>query len=66
MKMLKYIPTCSNMYLFQIINDCFFIFRENYVFTCRCTKCEQQADDPDETSDDDEDEEMDDYNNDDI
>ncbi|XP_050420382.1 histone-lysine N-trimethyltransferase SMYD5 [Adelges cooleyi] len=31
--------------------------QENYVFTCRCMKCEEQANDPDETSD--EDKEMD-------
>lgn len=30
----------------------YFVARENYVFTCRCMKCEQQINDPDVTSDD--------------
>jgi len=30
-----------------------FLFRENYVFTCRCIKCEEQINEPDITSDDD-------------
>lgn len=29
---------------------------ENYLFVCRCTKCEDQINDPDVTSDEDEDE----------
>lgn len=31
----------------------FYISRENYVFTCRCIKCEEQINDPDITSDND-------------
>jgi len=31
----------------------FVVFRQNYVFTCRCIKCEEQINDPDVTSDDD-------------
>jgi len=34
--------------------DC---FRENYLFTCQCIKCEAQAGDPDITSDDEGDDE---------
>jgi len=26
------------------------VFRENYLFTCSCPRCIEQADDPDETS----------------
>jgi len=36
-----------------------FICRENYVFTCRCIKCEQQINDADITSDDDDDDDDD-------
>ena len=41
----------------------FSFFREHYLFTCNCEKCEAQAGDPEETSedeDDDDDEEFDD------
>ena len=30
-----------------------FSYRENYLFTCKCEKCYNEADDPDETSDED-------------
>lgn len=46
-----------------LCSDVFFWFSlqelmENYLFVCRCTKCEDQINDPDVTSDEDE-EEMD-------
>ncbi|KAJ9600259.1 hypothetical protein L9F63_009435 [Diploptera punctata] len=35
------------------------ILRDNYLFTCRCTKCEAQSEDPDETSSEEEEEDED-------
>lgn len=34
------------------------IFRENYLFSCTCPKCESQAGDPDVTSSEDEEDSM--------
>lgn len=42
------------------------ILRENYLFTCSCPKCLDQADDPDLTSEDDDDEEEDDDDDDEV
>ena len=36
----------------------FFLYRENYLFTCTCPKCESEAGDPDVTSSEDEDDSM--------
>ena len=44
--------------------NCFFFYRENYLFTCACPKCLSQADDDDVTSDDDDDDDDDEMDND--
>lgn len=45
---MTYIFTFYNVFSYFIL-----FFRENYVFTCQCIKCEEQIDDPEVTSDDD-------------
>jgi len=42
-----------NITFCNLMTFLFNFFRQNYVFTCRCIKCEEQINDPDITSDDD-------------
>lgn len=47
--------TCRFFVLLNVhVLQTFFLFRENYLFTCSCQKCMSQADDADMTSEDDE------------